>query len=78
MRTAISIPDALFAAAERMSKRSGIPRSRLYARAIEAYLRAHKVKGITEALDALYRREDSSLDPLPVAMQTASVTWEEW
>ncbi len=78
MKTAISIPDPLFAAAERMSKRLRISRSRLYAQAMEAYLRAHQGKGITEALDAVYRTEDSGLDPLLAAMQWASLAREEW
>ncbi len=63
MKTAISIPDPLFKAAERAAKRQKISRSRLYAKALASYLRAQGEKGITEALDAVYATESSDLDP---------------
>ena len=63
VKTAISIPDALFRAADRAAKRQKVSRSRFYARAVEAYLKTQQVKGVKEALDAVYATEDSSLDP---------------
>jgi predicted transcriptional regulator len=35
MKTAVSIPDPLFRAAERLARRRGVPRSQLYAEALE-------------------------------------------
>ena len=43
MKTAISIPDPLFKEAERLTKRLRIPRSQLYARALEDYIQRHNV-----------------------------------
>ena len=63
MKSVISIPDALFSAAERAAKRQKISRSRFYAQAVEAYLKAQRAQGVKEALDAVYATEDSSLDP---------------
>ena len=61
-----------------MAKRLGVPRSRLYARAVEAFVKAHRAAGVTEALNAVYGTEPSNLDPALTAMQTASLSEEEW
>jgi metal-responsive CopG/Arc/MetJ family transcriptional regulator len=78
VKTAISIPDDLFHAAERAAKRQKVSRSRFYARAVEAYLKAQRAKGVKEALDAIYATEDSSLDPVIARMQSLSIGREEW
>lgn len=66
MKTAISIPDSLFEAAENFAQRMGLSRSELYAKAIQEYLKAHSGDRITEKLDAVYAENDSSLDPFLV------------
>ncbi|MFN6519364.1 MAG: ChpI protein [Nostoc sp. CreGUA01] len=63
MKTAISIPDPLFEAAEQFAKRMGLSRSQLYAVALQEYLQTHKREQVTKQLDAVYADEDSSLDP---------------
>lgn len=63
MKTAISIPDRLFRAAERVAKRRKVSRSRFYAEAVASYLKSQREKGIKEALDAVYAKESSELDP---------------
>ncbi len=78
MKTAISIPDRLFQAAERMAKRLGMSRSRLYAEAVEAYLTSRRTTGVKEALDAVYQSEASELDPALATMQEASLPREDW
>ena len=78
MKTAISIPDPLFKAAERTSRRLGMSRSEFYSKAVDAYVKANRAKGITEALDAVYADEDSSLDPVLMAMQLTSLEREDW
>jgi len=78
MKTAISIPDSLFHAAERAAKRQKVSRSHFYARAVEAYLERQEAKGVKDALDAIYATEDSSLDPGVARMQSLSVGPEEW
>ena len=74
MKTAISVPDRLFDAAERMSRKLGISRSRLYALAVEAYLKSHRTHRVKEALNAAYQSEASEMDPALRAMQDASVS----
>jgi metal-responsive CopG/Arc/MetJ family transcriptional regulator len=78
MKTAISIPDPLFREAERLTKRLRIPRSRLYARALEEYLQRQRSKGIKEALDAVYGSESSELDPDLAAATHHLLAREKW
>jgi metal-responsive CopG/Arc/MetJ family transcriptional regulator len=74
MKTAISIPDPLFKAAEEFAKRMGLSRSQLYVVALQEYLRSHKPDQITKQLDAVYADEDSSLDPLFVKLQAHTIS----
>jgi len=78
MKTAISIPDPLFEAAEQFAKRMGLSRSELYAVALQEYLQAHKRDQITKQLDAVYPEQDSSLDPLFVKLQAHTLSEENW
>jgi len=78
MKTAISIPDPLFEAAEQFAKRMGLSRSELYAVALQEYLQAHKQDQITQQLDAVYADEDSSLDPILVKLQAHTLSKENW
>jgi len=78
MKTAISIPDTLFKEAERLTKRLRIPRSQLYAKALEAYLQRQRSKGIKEALDEVYSTESSELDPVIARLQGEALGREEW
>ena len=64
MKTAISIPGPLFEAAERLARRLKIPRSQLYSRAVDEYLKRHRPSDLKEALDAIYGSETSLLDPV--------------
>jgi metal-responsive CopG/Arc/MetJ family transcriptional regulator len=51
MKTAISIPDAVFEEAERMARRMKRSRSDLYSRALADYLARHSSDRVTEAMD---------------------------
>jgi hypothetical protein len=57
MKTAISLPDRLYADAEETAKSLGIPRSQLYAKAIEEFISLHKLERITEQLNEVYDTE---------------------
>ncbi len=76
MKTAISIPDPLFEAAEQFAKRMGLSRSELYAVALKEYLKVHKREEITKQLDAVYADEESSLDPFFVQLQAHTLSNE--
>jgi len=80
MKTAISIPDELFTAAEDAAERLGVSRSELYRRALREFLAEHDVAAVTEALDAVYsdQPESSQLDPGLAQLQAASLPREEW
>jgi metal-responsive CopG/Arc/MetJ family transcriptional regulator len=78
MKTAISLPDALFAEAEAAAKRLRMSRSKLYATAIARFLRENRSRGVTERLDEIYSKEESTLDPILHELQLRSLPREEW
>jgi metal-responsive CopG/Arc/MetJ family transcriptional regulator len=78
MKTAVSISDPIFYAAEALAKRLGMSRSELFSRALEAYLEAHKHDSVREALDAIYSQELSRLDETLAHTQWASLPKEDW
>ena len=54
MKTAISLPDKLYMDAEKTAKAMGIPRSQLFALALEEFINHHKRESITERLNEIY------------------------
>jgi metal-responsive CopG/Arc/MetJ family transcriptional regulator len=78
MKTAISIPDDVFQAAEDLCKRLGTSRSELYAKAVGAFVKSHKSTRVKESLDAIYATEDAYLDAALMALQVLSLPKEEW
>ena len=55
MKTAVSIPDAVFARAERFARRMKKSRSRLYAEAVTEYLARHSADDVTDAMNMAIR-----------------------
>jgi len=51
MKTAVSIPDKLFAGAERLAKKTKRSRSRLFSDALKEYLARHSDDEITETMN---------------------------
>ena len=78
MKTAISMPDSIFKAAEELAKRLGISWSALYTKAVKDFIRAHTNDGVAEVLNKLYGEESSSLDPVLQAIQRVSLKEEDW
>ena len=79
MKTAISIPDNLFEAAEKVARRLGISRSELYQRAVARYLEQQSGDVVREALDMVYGRQSNrDLDPLIKAAGEHIITDENW
>lgn len=78
MKTAISIPDPLFDAAERLAKRLRIARSQLYCRAIERYVSEAREQDVTGLLNQVYSHEKSELDSELAALQSVSIAPERW
>jgi len=78
MKTAISIPDDVFAAAEAEARRLGVSRSGLFAKAVAEFVARNRGLGVREALDSVYATEDSRVDDALVRMQAASLPDEGW
>ncbi len=77
-KTAISIPNPTFIAAEELSKQLEMSRSELYSRAISAYIKEYHQENVTDALNAIYAEETNSLDPVIQQLQFASLPKDEW
>lgn len=78
VKTAVSIPDNLFEAADRLARRRRMSRSSLYAEALQLLLVAHTGDDdVTAQLDAVYADVDSTLDPVIAAAQDDAVR-ESW
>ena len=78
MKTAISIPDALFDAAEKLAKQSSMSRSELYAKAVAAFVREHSEKDVTKRLNTVYETEDSRVDRVAETLQHFARPRGEW
>jgi predicted transcriptional regulator len=78
MKTAISLPDELFEAAEALAARLEVPRSRLYAIALEEFLARHDARRVSERLDAVYGSEASALPGALGAAQADAIRTTEW
>lgn len=78
MKTAISIPDPIFKAGETLAKRLGLSRSELYTKALQALLVSYDKEHITDALNQVYDKHPSSLDPVLAQLQQASLPREDW
>jgi hypothetical protein len=81
MKVAVSLPDALFRQAESAAHRLKVPRSQLYARALELFLRQQRRPDVTERLDAVYRGTGGDADDrewLEAGLEALRrVEWEE-
>lgn len=75
MKTAVSLPDSVFEAAEQLAKRLQLSRSELYAKAIATFVSEHRGRGVTELLNQVYGPdgEGSELDPVVAELQRRSV-----
>lgn len=78
MKTAISIPDSVYEAAEELAHRLGISRSHLYATAVERYLSEHSQQEVIERLNQVYRGESARVDPILESLQVATLDLEDW
>lgn len=77
MKIAISLPDPVFAAAERLASHMRVSRSQLYARALEEYLAKRQDSLITEQLNAVHS-SSIQVEPALAAAQLKSLDHEAW
>jgi metal-responsive CopG/Arc/MetJ family transcriptional regulator len=79
MKTAISLPDELFEAADELAQKLGVSRSQLYTRALSEYVAQHTESDVTERLNAVYSEVEARLDPVLSDLQFYSVgPGDEW
>ena len=80
MKTAISLPDPLFEAAEQLARQLGKSRSQLYAEALREYLERRRDEDITRRLNEIYDAEPelAELDPVLDALQLEVLRKEKW
>jgi metal-responsive CopG/Arc/MetJ family transcriptional regulator len=78
MKTAISIPDPVFRAAENLAQTLGVSRSELYCRALRALISQLEDASVTEKLNRVYESPDekSGLEPGLAALQSRSIRKE--
>jgi metal-responsive CopG/Arc/MetJ family transcriptional regulator len=78
MKTAISIPDRLFADADRLARRLKKSRSTLFSEAVSEYLARHDSEAITEAMHVVCAELDSRPDPGLAAAARRVLERNEW
>jgi len=76
-KTAVSLPRSLADRAERAARRRGIPRSRLYALALEAFLvdERESDEQLTDEINAVLARESDARTPENLAEEEALAAW---
>jgi len=78
MKTAISIPDDVFEAADRTARKLGVSRSELYATAVHEFIERHRVEDVTARLNEVYASTSSDLDDQLYKMQSRLLAKESW
>ena len=63
MKTAVSVPDAVYRLAERLARRLGKSRSRLYSEALAEYVSRHAPDEVTEAMNRVCEKLGPQYDP---------------
>ena len=74
MKTAISLPDAVFESGDALAKRLGLSRSEVYARASAEYVAKYNGNDLTQQINAVYANEDSNIHPALMSAQFRSVS----
>ncbi|MBS0193394.1 MAG: hypothetical protein JSR34_04045 [Proteobacteria bacterium] len=78
MKVAISLPDPVFSAAEKLAHRLRVSRSQLYAQAIEQYLGEREEALVTEQLNAVYAAVNEPIELAVAAAQLGAIGHEAW
>ena len=78
MKTAVSVPNAVFSEAERLAHRLKKSRSELYADAIREYLGRHAADAVTEKMDEVCRELRPGPDPFSTEAARRVLERTEW
>jgi metal-responsive CopG/Arc/MetJ family transcriptional regulator len=78
MKTAVSIPDEIFAEAERLARRTKRSRSEIFSRALAEYVARHAPDRVTEAMDRVLAELDEPADAFAATAGRRVVARAEW
>jgi predicted transcriptional regulator len=78
MKTAVSIPDALFQQADELARRSNKSRSQLFADALREYVARHDDEAVTEALDRVVDQVGRGEDGFVATAARRTLERTEW
>jgi len=78
MKTAVSVPDEVFASAERLAHSEHRSRSDVYSAALREYVARHAPDEVTDALDRVVESVGSSIDPFVEEAGTRILDSTEW
>ena len=78
MKTAVSIPDAVFAKAERLAKRAGRSRSELFSAALDEYVARHAPDEVTEAMNRVCSDIRDQVDAFLATASRSVLQNTEW
>jgi metal-responsive CopG/Arc/MetJ family transcriptional regulator len=78
MKTAVSLPDNVFTAAERHARRVQKSRSQLYAEALSEYLARHAPDEVTESMNQLVDELATVADPFVTEAARRALARSEW
>ena len=78
MKTAVSIPDHVFAEAERLAKRMKRSRSEVYSRALAEYVARHASDRVTEAMNQTLAEVNESGDDFLRTVSSRILERSDW
>jgi metal-responsive CopG/Arc/MetJ family transcriptional regulator len=78
MKTAVSIPDEVFADAERLAKRMKRSRSEIFSRALAEYLARHTPDRVSEAMNQALAEVNEQTDPFVLIAAARTLSRNEW
>ena len=78
MKVAVSIPDRVFEEAERLAAHLNTSRSKLYAKALAAFVGNHAQDSVTEKMNAVVDGVGASSDPFVQAAAHRVLERVEW
>jgi len=78
MKTAVSIPNELFEAAERLARRTRRSRSRLFSDALREYVARRSPDKITESMDRALAEISEQRDPFLTSASRRRLEQAEW
>jgi metal-responsive CopG/Arc/MetJ family transcriptional regulator len=78
MKTAVSVPDDVFAGAERLARREGRSRSEVYSAALREYVARHDADEIADALNEVVVSVGEAMDPFVAEASKRRLEATDW